>query len=230
MKKYSNLLLICALAVGLVGAMPMNARAQANGGQGSGDVSNKVIDSLNFQDTDIRDALKALFKDVGVNYVVYNDVQGTVTISLKNVKFETALRALLDQVKATWRIEGGIYNIIKREEPGQVTGEGQTPVVPAEQNYPVRIHIYHADPLYIVRMLQANGIQITGNFPELSTIINGASAGGGYGGGGQGGFGGGGYGGGGRGGFGGGGFGGGGFGGGPSAGGAGGGGGGRIGG
>src|SRR5580700_3985676 len=103
-----------------MGGAPVKALPfQTDGGQG--DVSNQVIASLDLQDVDVRDAIRALFKNVNANYVVAPEVQGTVTIQLKNVKFEVALRNILDQVKATYRIEGGIFNIIKRDDTGATT-------------------------------------------------------------------------------------------------------------
>ena len=111
MKLNSKLILFTALAAVTMGGAPLKAHAQAGGGQGD-DVSNQVIASLDLQDVDVRDAIRALFKNVNANYVVAPEVQGTVTIQLKNVKFEVALRNILDQVKATFRIEGGIFNTV----------------------------------------------------------------------------------------------------------------------
>ncbi|HLK13594.1 MAG TPA: hypothetical protein VKT78_02215, partial [Fimbriimonadaceae bacterium] len=106
MKNRSQFVLLAALGVILMGGAPLKAHAQADGG--SQDVSNQLIASLDLEDVDVRDAIRALFKNVNANYVVAPEVQGTVTITLKNVKFEVALRNILDQVKATYRIEGGI--------------------------------------------------------------------------------------------------------------------------
>src|SRR5579863_5325383 len=119
MKINSQLMLFTALAAVTMGGVPLKAHAQASGGQGP-DVSNQTIASLDLQDVDVRDAIRALFKNVNANYVVAPEVQGTVTVQLKNIKFEVALRNILDQVKATYRIEGGIFNIIKREEAAPI--------------------------------------------------------------------------------------------------------------
>ncbi|MBI5706436.1 MAG: hypothetical protein HZC36_05545 [Armatimonadetes bacterium] len=188
------------------------------------DPQNTIIERMELEQADVREALKILFKQVGdVSYSIDPAVQGTVTVSLKKVPFETALQHILKQVDATYRREGPIYTIIKRETEVIPKSETQsTPNAPTAKNPIRRIKIRSADPLFIMLMLQ--GTQSTRIYPEMSSLFNsrrgggngGGYGGGGYGGGGYGGFGGGGFGGGGfgGGGFGGGGFGGGGFGGG----------------
>ncbi len=192
----------------LIVAAPMSASAQD-------DPRDRMVQSLELDQADIRDALKLLFRMVGSNYSVASDVQGTVTISLQNVPFETALRAVLNQVESTWRVEGGIYNIIKKPEPATVNpgvdlGPGAG-TAPQQQSVPRRIKIRSADP-YLILLLISQSTPSADVFlqPELSTFPSGGQGGQGGQGGGQGGFGGG-FGGGqsGGGGFGGGGFGGG---------------------
>ena len=210
--------LVCLAMIAVCGLAPLPTRAQ--GGAGG-----QTIPSVQFENADIRDALKVLFKAVGANYSVAPEVQGLVTANLSNVPFETALRNLLNQVNSTYRIEGGIYNIIlKPVETPTPVGTGDLGAATTRTNPIVKIRIKHADPALIVEILAARaGIMIQ---PEMSTLgggmggFGGGGMGGGFGGGGMGGFGGGGMGGmggGGMGGFGGGGmggFGGGGFGGG----------------
>lgn len=76
------------------------------------DPAQKVVD-LDAKGEDIREVLRRLFKNVGVSYSIAPEIQGTVTIQLRNVTFATALANVLKQVDATYRIEGGIYQIIK---------------------------------------------------------------------------------------------------------------------
>jgi len=90
-------LILGVLAVFLIGFLPVSARAQS--------VSDTIVPSLELEQADIRDALKLLFKNVGASYTVAPEVQGTVTVNLHNVPFETALRSLLGQVDATYRVE-----------------------------------------------------------------------------------------------------------------------------
>ena len=70
-----------------------------------------------FDRADIRSALREVFKTIGASYTIDPKVKGTVTMELANVSFETVLQTLLRQVDATYRIEGGVYEILKRNEP-----------------------------------------------------------------------------------------------------------------
>jgi len=188
------------LAVAFVAGAPIKAHAQ--------DVGQQIIPSLELDQADVREALRALFKNVGVSYSIAPEVQGAVTCSLRNVTFEAALQNVLKQVNATYRVEGGIYQIVLKEEPTTpTTGPDQTGLTP-KNTVVRRLKIRSADPQFIITML--SGSQNTGVAPESSTIFNTGNSSNGNGGfgGGNGGFGGG------NGGFGGGGFGGGGFGGG----------------
>src|SRR5512132_2905959 len=99
----------------LIGAAPIKAIAQTNPGDTN-------IPSLELDQADVREALRALFRNVSVSYSIAPEVQGTVTVSLRNVTFETALQNILKQVDATYRIEGGVYQIIKKEAPTGGTG------------------------------------------------------------------------------------------------------------
>src|SRR5580700_6495592 len=82
----------------------------------SEDISQHQIPSLELEQADVREALRALFKNVNVSYSIAPEVQGPVTVSLKNVTFETALQNVLRQVDATYRVEGGVYEIVKRTD------------------------------------------------------------------------------------------------------------------
>jgi hypothetical protein len=155
------------------------------------DPQNTVINTLDLEQADVRDALRALFNNVKVGYVVANDVQGVVTVNLKNVTFGVALQNILKQVDATFRLEGGIYQIVKREKVVVDNGTPDTPQTVPSNKIMVRIHIRHADPAFIFMML--NGRVNTGISPEISSLTNGGFGrqGGGQGGGGFGGGGGG---------------------------------------
>ncbi len=208
MKKSMKLALSAAMGVALFGAMSGSVMAQGAGG----DPSQKIIPSLEYQQADVREALRALFRNVGVSYSIDPVIQGFVTVSLKNVTFEAALQYVLRQVDATYRVEGGVYEIVKREEPTTVTPDAGGTTAPTDHKVIRRIPIRHADPQFIALLIGAD--KGSTNFdlaPEMSTINKGQQGGGQGGGGGFGGGGGGGFGGGGGGfGGGGGGFGGGG--------------------
>src|SRR5579859_6133493 len=98
MTKSMQLALTATVATLTLGGLP--ARSLAQDGPG-----NKDVPSLEFNQADVREALRALFKNVGVSYSIAPEVQGTITCDLKHVPFETALQNILSQVDATYRIE-----------------------------------------------------------------------------------------------------------------------------
>ena len=223
MSKTVKLALGALMGIALVGALPVSAYAQDDPGS-------RIIPKVEYDQADVRDVLKALFKTAGnPSYTIDQNVLGTVTTNLTNVTLDVALQNILRQVDATYRLEAGTYQIIKKQIDTGTLPTDTTQVAPTTNKVIRRIQIKYGDPLVIALLVGTDkGSQDFSLFPERSTIINGSALGG-SGGGQGGGFGGGGQGGGGfgGGGFGGGGQGGGGFGGGGSSFGGGGGGGGR---
>lgn len=80
------------------------------------DPLDQVIASAQYDQADIRDALRSMFKSSDVSYTIAPEVQGTVTANIKEKTLKEALSQLLDQVDATYRIEGGIFNVVKKSQ------------------------------------------------------------------------------------------------------------------
>ena len=175
MKLNTKLAMAAVFGAALFGAFPAQD-----------DPSQKIIASLEYEQADVREALRALFKNVGVSYTIAPEVQGTITVSLKNVTFETVLQNITRQVDATYRIEGGIYQIVRREiEQGGVnTGDVPT-VATGDGKQWIRLRlIKHADPQLIFLLIgQQGGSQDFSLYPERTTVSNTPSGGGGGGGG-----------------------------------------------
>ena len=165
-------LIAAGLCLMLTGFAPRLAMAQE-------DNSQKVIPSLDLQQADVREAIRALFKNISVSYSIAPEVQGTVTVSLKNVSFETALQNILRQVDATYRVEGGVYEVVRRTETvAPVSGNLETPSH-IRTTILRRIKIRSADPQFIAAMLGAKaGNQSYSIAPEMSTIAKMPSGGG----------------------------------------------------
>lgn len=70
--------------------------------------------SLKLKDFDVRDALGLLCKKMNVSFSIAPQVEGKVTLTLNNADFELALQSILKLVDATYRVEGGVYQIVKR--------------------------------------------------------------------------------------------------------------------
>ena len=206
--KIKNMMMVVALAMTTACMAPL-ASAQ-------GDILDHKILSAEYQNSDLREVLKTLFREVGASYSISADVQGSVTMSMKDAKFELVLQNVLAQVGATYRYEGGTFVIIKREpvQTGETTN-GVEPPKTKSGEITRKIYIRSADPQLIAMIIGGSGTgsQNYSGSPEptsLGRMSSGGQGGGGFGGGqGGGGFGGGMGGGGFGGGMGGGGFGGG---------------------
>ena len=223
--KIRNMMIVVALAMTTACMTPL-AFAQ-------GDILDHKISSAEYQNADLREVLKTLFKEVNASYSIPPDIQGSITLSMKDAKFELVLQNVLAQVNATYRYEGGVFVILKREDP-TLANPSQDPNAPPTKAGKIvrKIYIRSADPQLIAMLIGGTTGAGTQNWMASSEITSlsrmgssggfggggGNMGGGGFGNGG-GGMGGGGFG---NGGGSGGGFGGGGFGGGGSSGGGGG--------
>ncbi|HVT13717.1 MAG TPA: hypothetical protein VHE55_15740 [Fimbriimonadaceae bacterium] len=154
----------------LVG-VPMVAAAQ------QGD--DKLI-SIDMQNADVREALRTLFKSVGLSYSVAPEVQGTVTLDLHNAKFETALQNICKQVDATYRITAGVYEIIHREDP-VLRDPGPEEMPTSKPSTEMRrIRLLHADPMFVAMLIGQSKTDFM-LAPEVSTVLKTKGGGGGFG-------------------------------------------------
>lgn len=137
--------LTCLLGLALVGSSAVS-RAQI-------DPSQTKVPSIEYDRADVRDALRPLFKLIGASYVIAPDVVGAVTVRMKDVSFETALRHILRQVDATYRVENGIYHVVKRETAPVETTDLVPSVSPAlsdGKRERARINIRRVGRQYII--------------------------------------------------------------------------------
>ncbi|MBX7134332.1 MAG: hypothetical protein K1X67_16790, partial [Fimbriimonadaceae bacterium] len=170
MKKMKMIVAGAVLGGLLVGA-PVRAMAQ-------NDPRDQTIGSLQLDQADIRDALKILFRNVGVSYSIDSNVQGTVTCDLKNVPFETALRSVLSQVQATYRVEGGVYYIVLKTVDKPDVSDGGGDASPTKAENPIRrLRIRHADPALIFMLLSQDFRSDATISAEFSTMNTGGIGG-----------------------------------------------------
>jgi type II secretory pathway component GspD/PulD (secretin) len=92
----SRFIVPALLVLGICVSAP---RAQAQNEPGS-DLATKKV-TLNLENADIRYALKLLFQSVGANYQLDQNVQGSVTVSLTDVAFRTALESIMRSTATT---------------------------------------------------------------------------------------------------------------------------------
>ena len=67
--------------------------------------------TMEFKDMEVRTAIKNVMKASRATYTIAPDVQGMVSLSLKGEGFAEALDKILEQVGATYSMEGGVVNI-----------------------------------------------------------------------------------------------------------------------
>src|ERR1044072_4814406 len=166
-----KLALAAVLSIAMLTGLPSILHAQP-------DPSDQIIPSLDFDSVDVREALRALFKSVNVSYSIAPEVQGTVTVNLKQVRFDTALQNILKQVDATYRVEGGAFQIIKREELIPPAGGGTEPRPTPSNKVRRKVFVRHADPQFLAGLIgQDKGNQNWRLAPEMSTMIGGGQGG-----------------------------------------------------
>ncbi|MGQ9789305.1 MAG: STN domain-containing protein, partial [Armatimonadota bacterium] len=145
--------------------------------------------TLNLESASIADALKLLFRATGYNYTLDESVvQGYVTVSLKDVTFETALRTVLRAANPplTYRVDGGVYIIspkVETYESGLAEPQIEEPSQPQVRTE--KITLQHLDSLAIAQILGGGAVALN----QTGWTYSGVGYGGGYGG--YGGFGGG---------------------------------------
>jgi len=70
-----------------------------------------LIEKFRAHGEDASAAIGRLMKMAGRSYSIAPDVRGTVTVDFRNVQLQVALKSILKQVDATYRMEGGVYQI-----------------------------------------------------------------------------------------------------------------------
>lgn len=146
--------------------------------------SNTTKVSVQFDNADIRYALKQLFQSAGVNFTLDSSVEGRVTASLTDVSFKAALESILKSsasiVKLTYRVEGGIYNIAPKQEDAPLVTKTDEPKEDEKKRPQVTtIHLNFADVEDVTRALGGTVIQtrFSGTFGILGGTANGANGG-----------------------------------------------------
>ncbi len=161
-----------ALTAALCVATPGFSHAQepAKSAGQSQDINSKRV-TLNLENADIRYALKLLFQSAGANYTLGGGVQGTVTASLSDVPFRTALESLLKSVQSQspliYRVENGVYNVTLKQEEGRIVDSPRLPEEPARKPFKVAaIQINYADPADITAAL--GGVMLESRLGRLA--------------------------------------------------------------
>ncbi len=80
------------------------------------DRTQAILPEVVFEQADAREALRWLFRKGLIGGTIAPDVQGVVTLSLRNVTWETALQNVTRQVDASYRVTEGWFYVVRHEE------------------------------------------------------------------------------------------------------------------
>jgi type IV pilus assembly protein PilQ len=78
----------------------------------------KHLISLNVTNSAIKDIIKQIAEQAGINYFVYSELQGTTTAHVQNMEFDKLLGFVLQGTKYTYNVINGIYMIGDRQNEG----------------------------------------------------------------------------------------------------------------
>jgi len=87
-----------------------------------------ILISLDVKQMDLQDVLRLIAEKANVNIIAGKEVDGQVTLRLKNVDLWQALEAVLDASGCAYREEDGIIRVVKAKELGEV----KTPLLETE--------------------------------------------------------------------------------------------------
>ena len=89
------------------------------------EVSERCL-SLDLKDADLKDVLRLLSREYGLNIVAGKDVEGIVTITFVDIPVREALKAILEVNGYTYRQEGAILKVISLS---RITPEPMPPLI-----------------------------------------------------------------------------------------------------
>jgi type IV pilus assembly protein PilQ len=78
----------------------------------------KQLITLNVANSPIKDIIKQISEQVGINYFVYSDLTGSATAHVQQMEFDNVLSYILKGTKYTYTITNGIYLIGDRQNEG----------------------------------------------------------------------------------------------------------------
>ncbi len=113
--------------------------------------------TVEYTNTDVREAIMAILHSANISYSIYPEVQGQITLSVKEVPLENVLENILRQVDCTYEYTAGLIVIKKRKE--EIIPE-VADIKTSQPNKPTkvirRIIMRSADPLLISMLLSGS--------------------------------------------------------------------------
>lgn len=130
--------------------------------------------SIDLKDIEVKSAIEALFRNTGKNFAVDPSVGGSISsVSFKDVPFDTALKNLTRTAGLTYRMDGDVYLISKRNDPKTVV-ETPNPYPPAPETYNPETDTTKSE--LVIDKIPLNYTSAT----EILSMLSGESGTGGY--------------------------------------------------
>lgn len=82
-----------------------------------GNAGNKTI-TLNITNSPIKEVIRNISEQTGINYFIYSEIQGNVTANINNMEFDKVLNYILQGTEYTYRLDQGVYMIGNRLHEG----------------------------------------------------------------------------------------------------------------
>lgn len=143
-----------------------------NGGSASSvnEEDGKKMVTLVAVNTPIRDVIKNIAGQAGINYFVYTDLSGTITADARDLDFDKALQLILQGTRYTYTVDRGVYMIGDKNYEGlrekkliqlkYRSVDSLISVIPLELR----------DGVEIKEFKELNGMLLTGSGPQIREI------------------------------------------------------------
>lgn len=126
--------------------------------------------SVDATGSSILDLVKASCQEAGINYFIYSDIKGAITIKVQDITFNGFMSALLQGTDYTYRVDNGIYLIGERRLEGLRTNkviqlqyrsvDTVQAMIPAEWRRGVEIKEFR----------EQNTLLLSGSSPQIAEI------------------------------------------------------------
>jgi type IV pilus assembly protein PilQ len=136
----------------------------------SQDSRGKKLISLNVVNAPVKDIIKNISEQAGINYFVYSDLAGNTTATVQNIEFDEVLKYILQGSKYTFNFSNGVYMIGDRTDEGLRSHQliqlkyrsvdSLLPTIPAELKQGVEIQEFK----------ELNSFLLSGSNPQIKEI------------------------------------------------------------
>lgn len=152
--------------VSKISSIPASSEIEVSDENGKKEISLSVIN------IPIRDLIKNIAEQVGINYFIYSDLTGNTTANFHNLEFDRVLSLILQGTKYTYGIEKGVYMIGEKNYEGLRTKRLVQLKYRSVDSLLVMIPMELREGVEIKEFRELNGILLSGSEPQIREIEN----------------------------------------------------------